>query len=288
MSTTPEKVAADRLLSARWHRHTEALADSLPAAVDGDDPRDVQAALEALRRLRSWIATWETLLDDERVAAIDLRLISVESALGRMHDVDVIETTMMGAADRVAFAQLATSSLQRELIHRRHSAQVHARSTVDPSELISDIEMVDGTIEYRPAAHQRATRVLPSLAKVQWRNLLRRVEALPDPIGPSDLHPVMVAARRCRNGALDLTPAVGKPARRYAKALTRLHVRLAHLDHAVMTADFLDHRGRMGGPTSATNSGLLRGITLTVVADDLESWPGWWARTSRRKIRTWW
>lgn len=288
MSIETEKVPADRLLSARWTRHTEALARSLHAAVEGGDPHDVLEALMATHQLRAWIATWETLLDDERINAVDLRLTTTGSALARVHDVDVIEDTMMQAADRVAFAQLATSSLQRELIHRRYSAHVHARSTVDPSALIGDVEMISGTIEYRPAAHQSAERVLPPLAKAQWRNLLRLVEVLPDPITPSELHPVRIAAGRCRDGALDLTAAVGKPVRRYAKALARLHDHLAHLDHAIMTAEFLDHRGRVGGPTSATNAGLLRGIVLTAVADDLEAWPDWWADTGRKKLRSWW
>lgn len=288
MSSKPEKVAADRLLSARWSRHTDALAHSLPAAVEGGDPQDVREALGVIGRLSTWIATWQDMVDDERIDAVSRRLPAAEAALARVHDVDVIEDTMMRGADRVAFAQLATSSLQRELLHRRHSAHVHARTTIDPSEIMGDVELIDGTIEYRSAARTRATRALPPLAKAQWRTLLRRVEALPDPFTPADLHPVTIAAGRCRDSALDLTAAVGKPARRYAKALGRLHDHLTHLDHAAVTAEFLDHRGRVGGPTSATNAGLLRGIALAAMADDLEAWPAWWAATSHKKLRTWW
>lgn len=288
MSSKSDKVAADRLLSARWSRHTEALGRCLPAAVGSDDPHDVVEALAAIRRLTAWITTWETLLDDERIDALAPRLAATEASLARVHDVDAIEDTMMRCADRVAFAQLATSSLQRELLHRRHAAHLQARAAIDPSEVIGDIQLIDDTIEYRSAARQRAIRALPPLAKAQWRSLLRCVEALADPVAPSDLDAVREAAGRCRDGALDLTAAVGKPARRYAKALGRLHDHLTHLADATMTAEFLDHRGRVGGPTSATNAGLLRGIVLATMADDLEAWPVCWETTSRKKLRTWW
>lgn len=288
MSSKPERVPADRLLSARWNRHTEALARYLPAAIEEDDPHTVVEALAAIRRLSAWIVTWEPLLNDERIDAVGLQLASTGAALARVHEVDAIEDEMMRGAERVAFAQVATSSLQRELLHRRHAAHVQARNTTDPSEVIDDLALIDGTIEYHPAAQRRATRVLPPLAKAQWRDLLRCVEALPDPVAPSDLAPVRLAAGRCRDGALDLSATVGKPARRFAKALGRLHDHLTHLGRAAMTAEFLDHRGRVGGPTSAGNAGLLRGIVLVSVADDLDSWPERWEATSRRKLRTWW
>ena len=288
MSSKPEKVPADRLLMARWNRHTEALTRYLPAAVAGDDPHTVVEALAAIRRLSAWIVTWAPMFDDERIDAVGPRLATTEAALARVHEVDAIEDEMMRGAERVAFAQVPTSSLQRELLHRRHAAQVQARTTIDPSEVIDDVALIDGTIEYRPAARRRATRVLPPLAKAQWRDLLRCVETLPDPVAPGDLSPVRLAAGRCREGTLDLSAAVGKPARRFAKELGRLHDRLTHLDRAAMAAEFLDHRGRVGGPTSAGNAGLLRGIVLVAVAEDLESWPVRWEATSRRKLRTWW
>lgn len=288
MSSNDEKIQADELLSDRWKQHTKALQRFLPASLQGDDVRDLQDVVDALGRLRSWIATWDALVDDPRLGAVDGRLQTAESALVRVGDVDAIHTTMVRAADQVAFAQLATSSLQRELVHRRHSAHVQARTAIDATVLLDDIEMINGTIQFRPEAGKRAVRVLPQQAKVQWRNLLRRVEVLADPVTPEALPPVGPATARCRDSALDLAGAVGKPARKYAKAMARLHDHLADLDRAVMTADFLDHRGRVSGPTSATNAGLLRGITLTAIAEGLERWPEWWDHANRKKLRTWW
>lgn len=288
MSSNDEQVGADALLSDRWERHTDALRRSLPICLEDGDPQQLSDALDALGRLTSWIATWQTLVDDPLLGAVDARLRSTHAALAAVGDVDAIHTTMLAAAQRVAFARLATSSLQRELVHRRHSAHVRARSLVDSSVLLDDLEMIDSTIEFRPDARKRAVRVLPPLAKAQWRNLLRRVEALGDPVIPEALPPVATATARCRDGALDLRAAVGKSARKYATAMNRLHDHLTALHHAVMTADFLDHRGRVGGPTSATNAGLLRGVTLTAVADGLEHWPAWWADASRKKLRIWW
>jgi hypothetical protein len=288
MSSKDDKIQADALLSDRWNRHADALQRSLPAALDGDNAVDLRKAVEALGRLRTWIGTWDPLVDDPRLGAVDIRLHTAQVALVRVGDVDAIGATVVRAAERVAFAQLATSSLQRELVHRRHSAHVQALTTIDPSELLEDVEMINGTIQFRPEAEKRAVRVLPPLAKVQWRNLLREVEALASPPAPKRLYPVGVAAARAGNSALDLAVAVGKPARRYAKAMTRLHDHLQDLDDAVRTADFLDHRGRVGGPTSATNAGLLRGITLTTVADGLDRWPQWWAHANQKKLRTWW
>ncbi len=288
MSTKDEKIRADELLGDRWKQHAEALHRHLPGGLAGDDADELGRSIEAIGRLRSWIATWQPLVADPRVEAVDLRLATAQTNLARVADVDGMSATLAQAADRVAFAQLATSSLQRELVHRRHSAQVQARDGVHGAALLDDVEMINGTIEFRPEAGKRAVRLLPQLAKAQWRNLLRRVEALPDPVAPEALAAVGAAAVPCRDSALDLADAVGKPARRYAKAIDRLEGHLAGLDRAVMTADFLDHRGRVGGPTSATNAGLLRGINLATMAEGLERWPDWWADANRRKLRTWW
>ncbi len=288
MSSSDEKIRAEILLAERWRRHTEALHRTLPASLERDDRNELRDAVDGIARLRSWIATWDSLVDDPRLDAVDARLDVARSALARVADVDAIHTTVLEAADRVAFAQLATSSLQRDLVHRRNSAHVHARTTVDAAGLLDEIEMINGTIQFRPEAATRAVRVVPQLAKAQWRNLLRRVEELPDPLPPEAFPPVRAAAERCHHGAFDLADAVGKPARRYAKTVARLHGRLTDLHHAVLTADYLDHRGRVGGPTSATNAGLLRGITLTTVAAGLDDWPEWWADANRKKLRTWW
>ena len=288
MGTKNEKIRADELLGDRWKHHAEALHRHLPGGLAGDDGDDLRDAMDAIGRLRSWIAPWDPLVDDPRLEAVDTHLNVAQFALGRVADVDAIHTTVVQAADRVAFAQLATSSLQRELIHRRHSAQVQARTDVDAAALLDDIEMISGTIQFRPEAGKRAVRVLPQLAKAQWRNLLRRIEELPDPVTPEAFSRVGPATALCRDGALDLADAVGKPARKYAKAMGRLQRHLAGLEHGVMAADFLDHRGRVGGPTSATNAGLLRGITLAAIAGGLERWPDWWADAKRKKLRTWW
>ena len=288
MSSKDEKIRAETLLADRWQRHTEALHRTLPASLERDDEQEVRDAVDVVGRLRSWIATWDSLVDDPRLDSLDTRLAAARSALDRVADVDAIHTTVVEAADRVAFAQLTTSSLQRDLVHRRHSAHVHARTTIDAAELLEEIEMINGTIQFRPEAGTRAVRVMPQLAKAQWRNLLRRVEELPDPASPEAFAPVRAAAERCCHGALDLAGAVGKPARKYARSMARLHGHLTDLHHADLTAEFLDHRGRVGGPTSATNAGLLRGITLTTVAAGLDDWPEWWADANRKKLRGWW
>jgi len=288
MSSKDVKIRAEDVLGERWRRHTESLHRHLPVGLAGDDERDPRDAVDAIGRLRSWIVTWHPLIDDPRVEAVDTGLAGAQAALARVADIDSMRATLTEAADRAAFAQLASSSLHRELIHRRHSAQVQARTCVDAAKLLDDVEMVNGTIQFRPEAGKRAVRVMPPLAKARWRHLLRQVEALPDPVTPTALSPVGAATAACRDGALDLAVAAGKPARKYAKAMNRLHGHLADMERAVMTADFLDHRGRVGGPTSATNAGLLRGITLAAIADGLDRWPGWWADANRKKLRSWW
>jgi hypothetical protein len=288
MSSNDEKIRAEVLLAERWRQHTEVLHRTLPFGLQGDGRSELGAAVDVIGRLRSWIATWGSLVDDPRLDGADTRLATVHASLTRVAEVDAMHASVVEAADRVAFARLATSSLQRELVHRRHSARDQARATLDAAGLLDEIEMIDGTIQFRPEAGKRAVRVLPQLAKAQWRNLLRRVEELDDPVTPESFPRVRAATARCGDNGSDLTAAVGKPARRYTKAMTRLHRRLSGLHHVVLTADFLDHRGRVGGPTSATNAGLLRGVTLTVVAEGLERWPEWWADASRKKLRTWW
>ena len=61
MSSKDGKIQAETLLADRWRRHTEALSRMLPASMERDDEQEVPDTVDVVGRLRSWIATWDSL-----------------------------------------------------------------------------------------------------------------------------------------------------------------------------------------------------------------------------------
>ncbi len=286
--TRNENIRAHELLSDRFARAAAGLERHLPVAVGEDDPHAIHQARVESRRLRTWIRAWGPLVDDDRIGALDPHLEAASTALGRVRDTDVIHLVIGRAAERVSFADLTTSPVDRDLLRRREVAVDRARSDIDVPFLLDRVGTLVGSIIYTPPADRRADRVLPPLAKAQWRSLARRVRALPEPVLPTPLHRVRIAAKRCRYSALDLAPVIGKPARRYARVMARLQDRIGDLEDAAHAAEFLGRFGRHGGPSTTATAEVLRGVTLTFVADGLAAWPSWWREASRKKLRSWW
>jgi CHAD domain-containing protein len=84
-----------------------------------------------------------------------------------------------------------------------------------------------------------ASKVLPALAAEPWHRLRRAVDGLSDEPADEDLHKVRIRAKRARYAAELASLSVGKPARRFAKAIAGLQDVLGALNDATVSEAWL-------------------------------------------------
>ncbi|MGZ6995711.1 MAG: CYTH and CHAD domain-containing protein [Acidimicrobiia bacterium] len=256
----------------------------------GDDPEQVHQARVATRRLRSDLRTFRSLLVPEWDESLREELKWLGSELGAVRDTEVLldllrsKVALLSDADRHIGEHLL-DRLVRQWEHERVELLNALRST-RYAQLLD--RLVDAAREpaLLPEADAPAIEVLPPLARKPWRRLRAAVEALPEVPEDQQLHAVRIAAKRSRYAAEAVTPALGKPARRFARAVADLQDVLGNHQDAVVAAGWLrDAAARAERPEEAFVAGMLTGMIRVVELETREAWPAAWKRARQRRLR---
>ena len=88
---------------------------------------------------------------------------------------------------------------------------------------------------------------LGDLVAGPWKKLRRAVEALGDEPPDVALHAVRIRAKRCRYAAEAVSPAIGKPAKRFAAAVAGVQDVLGEHQDAVVAGQWLRAHATAGG-----------------------------------------
>ncbi|MEU1126566.1 CHAD domain-containing protein, partial [Streptomyces sp. NPDC005899] len=144
----------------------------------------------------------------------------------------------------------------------------------------------------REAADRAPGKVLPRAVLKDYRRLAARVaHALEQPPGHERdvaVHEARKAAKRARYAAEAAGPALGKPARRFAKRMKAVQSLLGDHQDGVVARDTLRTlavQAHAAGETAFT-WGLLYGEEETAAARREHELPHAWARASRPGLRT--
>ena len=216
----------------------------------GDDPEQVHQARVATRRLRSDLRTFRSLLVPEWDEALRDELQWLGAELGAVRDTEVLLDLLRSKVSRLGGrrpAASASSCCNGSCASGRTSASSCSHA------LRSDryAALLDRLVE---AAREPA--LLPDGGRARDRGpataRARPVEeAARDPSRRSPtthptrhLHAVRIRAKRSRYAAEAVTPALGQPARRFAKAVAGLQEVLGDHQDAVVAATWLRGRGR--------------------------------------------
>jgi CHAD domain-containing protein len=155
--------------------------------------------------------------------------------------------------------------------------------------LLNNLEAFLAAPPFTPAAEERATSVLPHLARRSRRRVTRRMRAALDAPATgggrdSALHAARKAAKRARYAAEVASPVAGKPARKSAKAFKKVQSILGDQHDAVIATEALRDLAirAYGAGENAFTYGLLherlseRAASLAGRAEDE------WKRAARR------
>ena len=255
----------------------------------GDDLEDVHRARVATRRLRSQLRTFRPLLEPSWSNPLREELRWLADGLGTVRDKQVMSQRLRNRAvtlspdDAAAVAELA-DELWGE------SEEARARLILD---MRSDryLDLIERLVESArsPAltreAQQRASTVLPSLARRDWKRLRRGIARLPSTPADAELHRVRILAKRLRYASEAATEVVGKPAAKLAEAATSLQDLLGDHQDSVTARAWL--REAATGGRRAFVAGELSMLENQAATDDRTGFPKTWKKVQRKRLRKW-
>jgi CHAD domain-containing protein len=292
-ATQPPDVVTTRLPTAPTARDVirAALASSvaqlllqLPAARLGGDPEGVHQARVAARRMNSDLKTFAPLLEEVWVAHLRVELRWLIDALGAVRDCDILSMKLRDVADdHPEIDRHAAEMVLEHVEDRRRSSRcdlLHCLDDDRAARLLDDLVEAATAPAVRRRAERRARDVLPALVRKHWRRIDREISALGRHPHPAKLHAVRISAKRLRYATEAVAPAVGKPARQFAKRAARIQDALGELNDAAVARDWLRSAAEhLTGP-AAFAAGQMAQLLVAEATTHDRTW-----RTSHRSMR---
>jgi CHAD domain-containing protein len=257
----------------------------------GDDPEDVHQARVATRRLRSDLRTFRDLLDPDWTRSLRQDLKGVGQELGAVRDTEVLLDRLRAHAERLPAAdQSSAKKIIQGLLQRWDEARAELLDALGSTRYA---ELLDRLVEAArepallPDAEGPAADLLPPLVREPWEKLRDTVDELPDDPSDEQLHDVRIEAKRCRYAAEAISPAVGKRARAFAKAIADLQDVLGeHQDAVVAEAWLRDVASRESG-REVFVAGQLASLERLENDRTRAAWGEVWRAASKKKLRQW-
>ncbi|WP_405662353.1 CYTH and CHAD domain-containing protein [Streptomyces sp. NBC_01166] len=289
------RTAGDHVL-AYVRRQVTALVE-LDPAVRRDLPDSVHRMRVATRRLRSAFRTYRKVLDRTVTDPLRAELKWLAAELGVDRDQEVLgerlrshvaalpDTLLLGPVS----ARLTLTSVARRTDSRRRVASV-----LDAERYLALLDSLDALLAdppLLPGAARPPRDALPRAVLKDYERLATRVgHALDQQPGAERdvaMHEARKAAKRVRYAAEAARPALGKPAKKFAKRMKSVQSVLGDHQDSVVARDALRTLAvqAQGAGESAFTWGLLYGHEEAAAEARERELPEVWARASRPDLR---
>ncbi|MFI0905291.1 CHAD domain-containing protein [Streptomyces sioyaensis] len=282
----------------RYAREQVRAIIELDPAVRRDLPDSVHRMRVATRRLRSAFRSYTKVLDRGVTLPIGTELKWLAAELGVERDREVLtERLRSGLAGVPRELRLGPVDARLRIWseRRRAGARGQLLAVLDGPRYLSLLKTLHALLEappLRPAAARPAPEVVAKAVLKDYRRLAGRMEAaLAAPAGQQRdeaLHGARKAAKRTRYAAEAARPALGRPAKKFARRIKRVQQLLGdHQDSVVARATLreLATQAQQAGEGGFT-FGLLHGREEALAADRERRLPRVWKKAARRRYRT--
>ncbi|MDK0519434.1 CHAD domain-containing protein [Streptomyces sp. ML-6] len=288
--------AGDHVL-AYVRRQAEAIV-ALDPAVRRDLPDSVHQLRVATRRLRSALRTYRRILDRDVTDPLGRELKWLAAELGIDRDQEVLDARLGARLDELPRTLLlgpVRGRLRIRSAARRADSRRRTVAVLDGKRYLALLESLDALLAnppLLPAASSAPGRALPRALLKEYGRLAKRVgRALDLPPGHDRdlaLHEARKAAKRTRYAAEAARPALGKPAKRFAKRMKAVQSLLGDHQDSVVAREALRTLAAQAHAAgeSAFTWGLLYGREEAAAAAGERELPGVWARASRPGLRS--
>ena len=256
-----------------------------------EDPEGVHRARVAVRRLRSDLRTFRSLLDEAWSDPIRRELEWLGDALRDVRDLDVLSERLhemvgpLAPEDRRRGERLV-KRVRGQRTRSRERLMADLRSDRYRSLLQRLVEAASTPGVRDEDAARPAWEAMEPLIARPWRHLARACRDLGEDSPDEDLHAARIRAKRVRYAAEALAPMMGRRARTFARAAEELQEVLGRHQDAVVTAAWLREAAR-AAPSTGLVAGLLIGREELERADARRRWRKAWKALRRSKKRTW-
>lgn len=293
----PDPVTAADHVLAYIRTQRDALV-ALDPDVRRDQPDSVHQMRVATRRMRSAFRSYRKLLDRSVTDPIGDELKWLAGELGVDRDQEVLAERLTGRIDAVPGTLLLGPVRARlSLWNVAGSADARSRTVaaLESGRYVRLLDSVDTLLAdppLRKAATASPGKALPKAVRKDYARLEARIEhALALPPGEERdvaMHGARKAAKRARYAGEAAKPALGRPAKRFAKRMKAVQKVLGDHQDSVVARDALRNlaiQAHAAGETAFT-WGLLYGHEEARAAERENELPAVWHRASRPKLRS--
>ncbi|MEU5923158.1 CYTH and CHAD domain-containing protein [Streptomyces antimycoticus] len=295
-SAVRRPLGADDVLLDYVRRQIDAMV-RLDPAVRRDLPDAVHRMRVATRRLRSAFRSYREVLDRTVTDPIGDELKWLAGELGLERDREVLTEHLEGRLAELP-DDLRLGPVPARLHHwsqgRRDGARAAVLGALDSERYLTLLDTLDALAAdppLRPAAAKPAAPVvLKAVLRDYERLATRMTTALETPPGPDRdvaVHQARKAAKRVRYAAETARPALGKPAKKFARRMQAVQDVLGDHQDSVVVRQALQALATQahGAGESDFTFGLLYGREEARAAARERELPGLWADVSRKKHR---
>lgn len=289
------RTAGDHVL-AYVRKQIRTIVD-LDPAVRRDLPDAVHKMRVATRRLRSTFKTHRRILDREATDPLGQELKWLAAELGLDRDQEVLDERLGSRVDALP-ATLTLGPVRGRLrawsAARRTGSRRRIVDVLDGKRYLDLLDALDALSTdppLRPAAGRAPGKALPRAVLKDYERLAARVgHALGQPPGPerdAALHEARKAAKRARYAGEAARPALGRPAKRFAKRVKAVQSVLGDHQDSVVAREALRAlaiQSHAAGETAFT-WGLLYGQEEAAAEARERELPAVWARASDPGLR---
>ncbi|MFE7388394.1 CHAD domain-containing protein [Streptomyces sp. NPDC057582] len=290
------RTAGDHILAYARDQITAIVA--LDPAVRRDLPDSVHQMRVATRRLRSVFRTYRKIVDRAVTDPIGDELKWLAAELGVDRDQEVLDErfrTRIADLTRILVLGPVRSRLRVWSTARRSGSRRRTVGVLDGKRYLALLGTLDAFLAdppLLPAADRSPQDVLPRAVLKDYTRLATRIgHALDLPAGPNRdvaMHQARKAAKRARYAGEAATPALGKPAKKFAKRMKAVQTVLGDHQDSVVAREALRTLAAQAHAAgeSAFTWGLLYGHEEATAAARERELPGMWERASRPKLRS--
>ncbi|WP_203186231.1 CYTH and CHAD domain-containing protein [Streptomyces pratensis] len=289
------RTAGDHVL-AYARRQVEALVE-LDPAVRRELPDSVHRMRVATRRLRSAFRTYRKVLDRTVTDPLRDELKWLAAELGIDRDQEVLDARLRSHVAELPATLLlgpVSARLQLTSVARRTDSRRHVTSVLDTERYLALLDSLDALLAdppLLPAAARTPQDALPRAVLKDYERLATRIghalELSPGEERDVAMHEARKAAKRVRYAAEAARPALGKPAKKFARRMKSVQSVLGDHQDSVVARDALRTLAVQahGAGESAFTWGLLYGREEAAAAVRERELPEAWARASHPGLR---
>ncbi|MFI1102690.1 CHAD domain-containing protein [Streptomyces melanogenes] len=269
----------------------------LDPAVRRDLPDSVHQMRVATRRLRSAFKSYGKVLDRTVTDPVGEELKWLAGELGVDRDQEVLTERLqsrIAALPRPLLLGPVRGRLRIWSVARRSGSRRKTIAVLDSKRYLALLDTLDALLDappLRPAARRPVAEVVPKAVLKDYERLAGRIAHALElgPGAPRDLamHDARKAAKRARYAAEAAKPALGAPAKKFAKRMKAVQTVLGDHQDSVVAREALRGlaiQAHLAGE-SAFTWGLLHGQEAATAADRERELPEVWRKASRPQLR---